>query len=344
MRRHVEGHGLQPDGAAPQPPQARHRLRPGGARAPGPQLGADRARDRGAPGVPLTATTFQGIGHSAPRPRRARGGPPEHLPPRPAGGRRGALHGARGARGGAHPGHRDVGQSGLVLRARLPAAGEAGVRICLHPDDPRCPPCWRGRRASPAASRTTTASSTSPSGRPTRCSSARAAWPRWGWTSTRDPLRRPAGQDRAGALPGHPGHAGGLRGGLHRRRQNDLLETMRTYKAVGFEGPFMMDHTPAPGPALRGLARARLRQRVHQGPAEHRLPLASLSRMGRDVLLLGAFRGAGPRGRGGAGHASPDPARGWGYRQNTRQQEERDRRWETIWGPGWPRCPRPRRR
>ena len=30
--------------------------------------------------------------------------------------------------------------------------------------------------------------------------------------------------------------------------QNDLLETMRTYKAVGFEGPFMMDHTPRLAP------------------------------------------------------------------------------------------------
>jgi mannonate dehydratase len=26
--------------------------------------------------------------------------------------------------------------------------------------------------------------------------------------------------------------------------QNDMLQAMRTYKESGFEGPFMMDHTP----------------------------------------------------------------------------------------------------
>ncbi len=314
MRRHVEGHGLQLTVLhCGNLPQAGHRLRPGGARASGPQLGADRARDRGRRRPPH--------GHHLPGHRplphpfrdRARGGPPEHLPAGGAGGRRGALHGARGTRGGAHPGRRDVGQSGLVLPARRARRRRGGGAHLPAPGRPaRCPPCWRGRRASPAASRTTTASSTSPPGRPTRCSSARAAWPRWGWTSTRRSAPWAAGQDRAGALPGHPGHAGGLRGGLHRRGPERPpgdaahLQGGRVRRAV-HDGPH-----PAPGPALRGLARARLRQRVHQGPAEHRRTAKRGSR---------GFTWGFP----GARAQPPDLARRWGHRQNTRQRKGRDR-------------------
>ena len=37
----------------------------------------------------------------------------------------------------------------------------------------------------------------------------------------------------------------------------DMLEAMRTYKEIGFEGPFMMDHTPSfPQPSATFVGRA----------------------------------------------------------------------------------------
>ena len=123
--------------------QARHRLRPGGARAPGPQLGADRARDRGA-GVPSRPPPSRAFGTPHPVRDRARGArlSTSHLDQLgPAGGAPRSTGSARGSPsrpprcGPIWPGS---------TSAPCPPPARPGCASAPHPDDPRCPPCWRG--------------------------------------------------------------------------------------------------------------------------------------------------------------------------------------------------------
>ena len=248
MRRHVEGHGLELTVLhCGNLPKGRHRLRPGGARAAGPRLAAASCAGSAPPASPSPPPPSRASGTSAPRRDGARGGPPStfHLDQLEAEQR--ALHGARRARRTSPSRPRRCGPT-------WPGSTSAP---CPWPRRPGCASaCTRTTRPLPdraggrgahhrPASRTTTASSTSPPASPTRCSSARAASPRWGWTSTRRSAPSASGA-RSGSCTS--GTSGARRTDFVEvfidEGQNDLLEAMRTYKAVGFEGPFMMDHTP----------------------------------------------------------------------------------------------------
>ena len=53
----------------------------------------------------------------------------------------------------------------------------------------------------------------------------------------------------------------------------DMHRTMQTYKEVGFNGPFMMDHTPSIPDDARRASGSRLRHRLHPRHDPSRLSL-----------------------------------------------------------------------
>ena len=59
----------------------------------------------------------------------------------------------------------------------------------------------------------------------------------------------------------------------------DMFRAMQTYKEVGFQGPFMMDHTPRfPTEGRDAWARPGVRRRLHPGPDPGGLPLSPPAR------------------------------------------------------------------
>lgn len=246
FRKHVEAHGLELSclHAGGLPKSAIVHGRPG--REAEADAWAAVVRGIGAAGVPLTATTFQGIGHFRTPPATGRGGArlsTYRKADLDANAGRDWEHGNRG--------HDAISEAEMWANLRwfyervLPVAEEAGVRVCLHPDDPPVPDALGG------AARITSSIAQYHRIFDMVASDANAMLFCQGCVAE-------MGGDVVEAI--HSVGARGKIGVVHFRDivgtpddfvevfidegQNDMLAAMQAYKAVGFRGPFMMDHTP----------------------------------------------------------------------------------------------------
>jgi len=197
-------------------------------------------RGIGEAGVPLTATTFQPIGHFRSVPTEGRGGVKlstfrlHELEEDPS------RYVDRWTT------EEQLWQNiGWFYERLIPPAEEAGVRVCLHPDDPPVQEALGG------AARISSSIDNyhkifdlveSPSNAMLFCQGC----------------VHEMGVDVPGAIRSIGGR--GKIGYVHFRNivgtptdfqevfidegDQDMLEAMRTYKEIGFRGPFMMDHTP----------------------------------------------------------------------------------------------------
>lgn len=205
-------------------------------------------RGIGASGVKLTATTYQGIGHFRTPPATGRGGSKLSTFKMPD------LSTAEGRSWEA--GHRgrvnepisepEMWESIQWFYERVvPVAEEAGVRICLHPDDPPVPDPLGG------AARITSSIENyhrifdlvpSDSNAMLFCQGCVAEM----GVNIYDAIRSVGKRGKIGVV-----HFRDIQGTPYDfievfidEGQNDMLKAMQTYKEVGFSGPFMMDHTP----------------------------------------------------------------------------------------------------
>ena len=246
LRKHVEAHGLElsvlHNGGLPKKSVV-YGLDGREAEA---HNWAQIVRGIGQAGVPLTATTFQGIGHFRTPSAVGRGGAllsTYRKADLDANGGRDTEHGDRK--------HDAITDSEMWTNLQwfyervLPVAEEAGVRVCLHPDDPPVhDPLGGAARITSSIAQYHRIFDMVPS-------EANAMLFCQGCVAE-------MGADVAEAI-----HSVGTRnkiGVVHFRDiigtpddfievfidegQNDMLATMQAYKAVGFRGPFMMDHTP----------------------------------------------------------------------------------------------------
>jgi mannonate dehydratase len=246
FRKHVESHGLElsclHSGGLPKKAIVYGRE----GREAEAHAWAQVIRGIGAAGVPLTATTFQGIGHFRTPPATGRGGAllsTYRKADLDANAGRDWEHGAR-----PHDAisEREMWASLQWFYERiLPVAEESGVRVCLHPDDPPVHDALGG------AARITSSIDQYLQIFDMIPSEANAMLFCQGCVAE-------MGGNVLEAI-----HAVGTRrkiGIVHFRDivgtpddfvevfidegQNDMLAAMQAYKAVGFRGPFMMDHTP----------------------------------------------------------------------------------------------------
>jgi mannonate dehydratase len=202
-------------------------------------------RDIGAAGVPLTATTFQGIGHFRTPRTPGRGGSTystfkaDLLPPD----ERDDEHGKRA--------HEPISAEamwanlGWFYERLMPVAEAAGVRVCLHPDDPPQPYVLAG------AARIASSIENYHRIFDLRPSESNAMLFCQGCVAEMGgdiyaAIRSVAGRGKIGVV-----HFRDIRGTpldfvetFIDEGQNDMLLAMQTYKESGFEGPFMLDHTP----------------------------------------------------------------------------------------------------
>jgi mannonate dehydratase len=202
----------------------------------------------GAAGVGLTALTFQGIGHYRTPPTRGRGG---------------AMYSTfrmtdlrdRGGTSWEQP-HQgrpvepiSEGQMWESIHwfyeRIMPVAEQAGVRICLHPDDPPIPDALGG------AARITSSIeqyhrifdlAPSDSNAMLFCQGCVAEM----GVDVYEAIRSVGLRGKIGFV-----HFRDIRGTPYDfietfvdEGQNDMFRAMQTYKEAGFTGPFMLDHTP----------------------------------------------------------------------------------------------------
>jgi mannonate dehydratase len=250
MRRHVEGHGLQLTvlhcGNLPKRDIVYGRE----GRERQAHNWVQIVRGIGAAGVPLTATTFQGIGHFRTPSETGRGGAhlsTFHLDQLEAGGGRSTEHGERA--GEPIPAAEMWANLAWFYQRAVPAAGEAGVRICLHPDDPPLPPVLEGAARITGSIEDYHRVFDLAPGEANAMLFCQGCVAEMG-VDVNAAIRSVGQRGKIGLV-----HFRDIRGTPEDfvevfidEGQNDLLETMRTYKAVGFEGPFMMDHTPRLAP------------------------------------------------------------------------------------------------
>ncbi len=248
MKRHVEQHGLELSalhcGNLP-----KHDIvygREGRER----QLKAWQAivRGIGAAGVGLTATTYQGIGHFRTPSADGRGGSKystfrmEELQERGGTSWEGGHQGRP-----TDPISEDEMWASIqwFYERLMPVAEEAGVRVCLHPDDPPVPDPLGG------AARITSSieqyhrvfdSVPSESNAMLFCQGCVAEM----GVDVYDAIRSVGQRGKIGLV-----HFRDVRGTPYDfvetyidEGQNDMHRAMQTYKEIGFNGPFMMDHTP----------------------------------------------------------------------------------------------------
>jgi mannonate dehydratase len=245
FKKHVESHGLELSvlhcGNLPKTDVVYGRE----GREQQAQAWINIVRGIGAAGVPLTATTFQGIGHFRTPRTPGRGGSTystfklDLLPPD----QKDDEHGER-----RHDpiSHDEMWENIRWFYERLmPIAEEAGVRVCLHPDDPPVPDVLAG------AARITSSIENyhrifdlvpSESNAMLFCQGCVAEM----GVDVYEAIRSVASRGKIGLV-----HFRDIRGTptdfvetFIDEGQNDMLRAMRTYKEAGFEGPFMMDHTP----------------------------------------------------------------------------------------------------
>lgn len=246
MKRHVEGHGLElsvlHSGALPKEKIVHNRE----GREAQAQAWTAVVRAIGAAGVSLTATTFQGIGHFRTPPATGRGGARYstfrledlrkmddrsiEVPDRP----NVALS------------EEQMWESLRWFYERvIPAAEEAGVRVCLHPDDPPIPePLGGAARITSSIEQYHRIFDLVPAEANAMlfCQGCVAEM----GVDVPEAIRSVGRRGKIGLV-----HFRDIRGTPHDfvevfidEGQNDMLEAMRTYKEVGYMGPFMMDHTP----------------------------------------------------------------------------------------------------
>jgi mannonate dehydratase len=202
-------------------------------------------RGIGAAGVALTATTFQGIGHFRTPRTPGRGGSTYStfkLDLLPAD-QRDDEHGQRA--------HEPISAEAMwanlawFYERLMPAAEEAGVRVCLHPDDPPVPDVLAG------AARISSSIENYHRIFDLRPSDSNAMLFCQGCVAEMGgdiyaAIRSIGARGKIGVV-----HFRDIRGTptdfvetFIDEGQNDMLLAMQTYKEAGFDGPFMMDHTP----------------------------------------------------------------------------------------------------
>jgi mannonate dehydratase len=204
----------------------------------------------GAAGVPITGLTFQPIGHFRTASTPGRGGTQYSTFDMEAYRRDPRQH-AGDARGAAAFEGRELGEEALWESARwfftrvVPVAEEAGVRIALHPDDPPVPDPLGGAARivtslenydriynlapSPANAMLFCQGCVAEMGEDVYAAIAYAASAgRIAYVHFRDIRGTPYDFQEVFIDEG----------------QTDMVRALETYRDNGFNGPFMMDHTP----------------------------------------------------------------------------------------------------
>lgn len=211
-------------------------------------------RGIGAAGVPLTATTFQPIGHFRSAATEGRGGVKLSTF------RLHELEEDPGKYADRWTTEEQLWQNIDRFYTRLiPVAEEAGVRVCLHPDDPPVPDQLGG------AARISSSIENyhkifdlveSPSNAMLFCQGCVHEMGEWaappgsekkpGETYVQQAIRSVGGRGKIGYV-----HFRNIVGSPYDFQEvfidegdQDMLAAMQTYREVGFRGPFMMDHTP----------------------------------------------------------------------------------------------------
>ncbi|HEX2036243.1 MAG TPA: mannonate dehydratase [Chloroflexota bacterium] len=246
MRRRVEAHGLELTvlhcGGLPKDKIVRGQE----GREAQARNWAAVVRGIGSAGVPLTATTFQGLGHFRTPPTDGRGGAQYST-------FRLAELESTGQRSWEHPGrpHEVITEAQMWDSLRwfyervIPVAEEAGVRICLHPDDPPIPdPLGGAARITSSIENYHRIFDLVP-GTANAMLFCQGCVAEMG-VDIYDAIRSIGQRGKIGFV-----HFRDIRGTPYDfvetfidEGQHDMLAAMQTYKEVGFEGPFMLDHTP----------------------------------------------------------------------------------------------------
>ena len=240
MKKHVEDHGLElavlHNGTLPK------NLITTGKEGREKQAEAwiNIVRGIGEAGVPLSATTFQPIGHFRSATTEGRGGVKLSTF------RLHELEEDPGKYADRWTTEEQLWENISWFYSRLiPVAEESGVRIDLHPDDPPIPDPLGG------AARITSSIENyhkifdlveSPSNAMLFCQGCVAEM----GGNVLDAIRSIGGRGKIGHV-----HFRNIVGTPYDFQEvfidegdQDMLEAMQTYKEIGFRGPFMMDHTP----------------------------------------------------------------------------------------------------
>ncbi len=240
MKRHVEAHGLELTvlhcGSLPKDKIVHGR----DGREAQLKSWAAIVRGIGATGVRLTATTFQGIGHFRTPATPGRGGS-----------RLSTFRMAEFQVDPARYADRQISEAQLWENLQwfyeriIPVAEDAGVRLCLHPDDPPIPdPLGGAARITSSIENYHRIFDLVPSEANAMlfCQGCVAEM----GVNVLDAIRSVGGRGKIGFV-----HFRNIRGTPYDFQEvfidegdQDMYEAMRTYKEVGFTGPFMLDHTP----------------------------------------------------------------------------------------------------